>query len=276
MPRDAALTILHAGRFPLSDQTFEPVYQAGFHALHLHGYTGTFRLHGEDHTLEPGCVTLSPAGEPTAYDLPKPGVHWCVHFTWAGVGRRGRKAEPADELGEVALPWCRMLGRRVPEAEARLRDLVRLRQLAESSDTDPAMTTRYRRAGEAMLSDLLRWLDVLDDLDRAHAGRPSRAVEDVIAFVDRHLDQPMTVPQLANHVGLSQRSLAKQFQQEQGVTLTRYILARRIEHAQLLLATTDAPVKRIAAQVGLPDPHHFNKQFRQLTGQSPTAARLGA
>jgi AraC-like DNA-binding protein len=37
----------------------------------------------------------------------------------------------------------------------------------------------------------------------------------------------------------------------------------------------DLPMKRIAARVGMPDPQHFNKQFRLLTGLSPSAARLG-
>ena len=36
---------------------------------------------------------------------------------------------------------------------------------------------------------------------------------------------------------------------------------------------TNLPVKQVGVRVGMPDPQHFNKQFRHFTGQSPTSYR---
>jgi transcriptional regulator GlxA family with amidase domain len=98
-------------------------------------------------------------------------------------------------------------------------------------------------------------------------------LDQLLALLDERFAEPWTVPQLAETVGMTQDHLARCFRQRMGMTIPRYLLQRRIAHARQLLAITDLPVNRIAARVGLPDAQHFNKQFRLLTGLSPTAIR---
>ena len=74
-------------------------------------------------------------------------------------------------------------------------------------------------------------------------------------------------------MGLSQNYLARRFKARFGVTLQGYLRNCRMEYAGLLLATTDMPIGQVGACVGLPDPQHFNKQFRAVFGESPSAAR---
>jgi transcriptional regulator GlxA family with amidase domain len=108
---------------------------------------------------------------------------------------------------------------------------------------------------------------------RAPARRSDAALDRLLALLDEQFAESWTVPQLAETVGMTQDHLARCFRQRHGLTIPRYLLQRRITHARHLLANTDLPVNRIAARVGLPDAQHFNKQFRRLTGVSPTSIR---
>ena len=109
---------------------------------------------------------------------------------------------------------------------------------------------------------------------KQHVSESQQAINKLLEMVHRNLDQNLRVEELAQKVQLSQNYLAKQFKQRMGKTIPRYILESRINRAKLLLQTTNLPVKQIAAQVGLPDAQHFNKQFRNITGQAPSQLRV--
>jgi len=94
------------------------------------------------------------------------------------------------------------------------------------------------------------------------------------AYLDAHVDKELSVPLLARKVGLSHNWFAKAFRNHHGQTVQHYLRARRIEHAQSLLVTTDLTMTRIAARLGFGDSQHFNKQFRRFAGCNPTAYRL--
>ena len=112
--------VLLAGLFPLEARGFDHSYRSGVHAIHLHEYAGTIRLGEEAHRLEPGTLTVSPAEEESSYDLPRPGVHWCIHFE----ALRVRRGEPA-----VGLPLVLRLGAAQGEAVKRFSHITRMRGL---------------------------------------------------------------------------------------------------------------------------------------------------
>ena len=105
------------------------------------------------------------------------------------------------------------------------------------------------------------------------ASQAERALARAEEYLDRRLAQPLSVPRLAEVVGLSQSHLARCFRARHGVTIPRYLLTRRVELAQQLLITTDLSIREIGRRVGWPDPQRFNKQFRRITGRSPSAFR---
>jgi AraC-like DNA-binding protein len=254
-----------ASQFPLAERGFAFAYRARTHALHLHDYYGTLRLGGREVRLSPGTLTLTPAGVPSWYDLPRPGLHWCVHFD----PPRGR-AGPS-----VRLPLVIELGVGAPEAARRFAGVARLLRLSHRPRAGPALDD----AASLAFAELLTWaalLNVSDDPEpRTRAGHHATesAVRRVADYLDQHLDRPLPADRLATVAGLSQNYLARIFRRHTGTTLAAYTRARRVELAKLLLRTTGLPVKQVAIRVGLPDPQHFNKQFRRVVGVSPSTYR---
>ena len=250
-----------SGRFPLDDRDFSHFYCSPTHALHLYDYHGTIRIADREYTLRPGDLTVSPAQVETRYHVPKPGHHWCVHF---------QPAKSAEGNGErCTIPLHLSLGTikaRAIDAMSRISGLL----------AAPGDGRLMRAAASSALQELLLTLaaHAAAEPTRERIGRTRDAVIEAAAFLDSHFDEELSVPQLARKIGLSQNWFAKAFVAHHGQTVQRYLLTRRIEHAQSLLATTDLPISRIAKRLKFGDSQHFNKQFRRFAGCNPTAYRL--
>lgn len=247
----------NAGHFPLVSMGFSHTYQSASHALHLHEYEGTIDMDGRKLALRPGTVTISPAGGCSSYDLPRAGRHWCIHFY--------TQTSPKPM---VQLPLHVSLGDEQSQVAQRMAHIASLH--ARAGQSEIALT-----AASLALQELLLLLAYQQPQSpQQSVGLESdMAIDQLLQIIHRGLDQPLRIAELAEDVQLSQNYLARRFRQRMGMTIPRYILQARIQRAQLLLKTTDLPVKHIAAQVGMPDAQHFNKQFRQLTGMSPSVAR---
>src|SRR5258708_6796885 len=216
-PLRALPPVVRAGRFPLDDQGFEHRYRAPTHALHIYDYHGEIRMGGRRFVLRPGDATLSPAGGETLYHLPAPGHHWCIHFQ--PVGRHGERA---------VLPFHLPLGglrRRLVDGIGRITALM-----ATPAGRDQAIA---RAGASAALQELLLAVAALAACGGTpvRAPRSAQAVERAAAHLDQRFSEPLDVPTLARSVRLTQNYLAHRFRAHYGMTLQRYLLARRIEHA---------------------------------------------
>jgi len=109
-----------------------------------------------------------------------------------------------------------------------------------------------------------------------HDHPPTRGVlaaRKVATILQTRFAEPLYVPDLADEMEMSQNHLARLFRNWYGMTIQRYLLARRIDAARHLLTTSSIPVHRVATRVGIDDRQYFNKQFRRVTGMCPSAYR---
>ena len=121
---------------------------------------------------------------------------------------------------------------------------------------------------------------------RAPSVSPLEAwrVKMAIDFIDQRIDQSMTSAEMGAAVGLSPMHFAARFRAATGTSPHTFILRRRIEHAQTLLATTKSTVADIAFSVGFRTQAHFTTVFRRHVDDTPhrwrgkhrAAARLEA
>jgi AraC-like DNA-binding protein len=245
-----------AGRYHLGDRNHAVAYNQGrSHALHLHDYRGSWRCAGTDHQLEPGTITISPNRVVNTYDLPVPGRHWCVHFS----------VEPVVGPG-LTLPILVHAGSDAAYARERLARIATLVDRARGGGRAEAVG-----AGAALL-ELLVWYAGLG-ARTLHSDRGGVATERAAALVREHPERTWTTAGLARRAGVSAAWLAAGFRTRFAMTVARYVLVQRIERARVLLATSTLPVAEIGHLVGLPDPQHFNKRFRSVVGQAPSACR---
>ncbi len=70
--------------------------------------------------------------------------------------------------------------------------------------------------------------------------------------------------------------LSDVFSATEGQSLEQYVVRRRIEAVQHLLATTALSVGQIARKLGFSNLGHLSRQFQQATGTSPTCYRREA
>ncbi|MFE3516941.1 GlxA family transcriptional regulator [Streptomyces sp. NPDC059166] len=98
-------------------------------------------------------------------------------------------------------------------------------------------------------------------------------VGETLAWMEGHLDQEMSVEQLAAQTHMSPRTFARRFQQETGTTPYRWLLRQRVLLAQHLLETSDATMDTIAGRTGFGNAAALRHQFVRVLGTTPNTYR---
>jgi transcriptional regulator GlxA family with amidase domain len=96
---------------------------------------------------------------------------------------------------------------------------------------------------------------------------------EVLEWLQRNLDQPVTVPLLAARARMSPRTFARRFVRETGTTPLRWLTCQRVLLAQRLLEETDESVDMIASLAGFGNAMALRHHFRILRQTTPDAYR---
>ena len=104
-------------------------------------------------------------------------------------------------------------------------------------------------------------------------GLPPRVLQRVRDYVETHLEDSISLQNLASTAGLSTSHFSRAFKQSEGMTPHRYLLHRRVRRALGLLAETTLAMSEVAMASGFADQSHFCRQFRKLVGATPSRYR---
>ena len=110
-------------------------------------------------------------------------------------------------------------------------------------------------------------------VDRPVAGFEVDTLKDVMSWLVRHLELPVTVDDLARRAAMSPRTFARRFVQETGTTPQRWLTSQRILLAQELLEETDATIEAVAARSGFGNATALRHHFRIWRSTTPQAYR---
>lgn len=103
-----------------------------------------------------------------------------------------------------------------------------------------------------------------------------KPVADAMAYIGRHLSEPLTLDDLCAHIHVSKYYLCHAFQATTQMTVMQYLLRRRISIAKKKLLYTDMPLSEIAMTSGFSSFSYFSRIFHQTTGMPPRAFRAAA
>lgn len=122
-----------------------------------------------------------------------------------------------------------------------------------------------RPGGQSQFSDLLE--------AQTKAASAGGRFGTLLEWIDGNLTDDLTVSALAARVAMSERSFARNFAAEVGVTPAKAVERLRVARAQALLETSELPVAEIAARAGFKDDERLRRAFARATGVPPTDYR---
>lgn len=166
------------------------------------------------------------------------------------------------------------------------RNQVRHLQFADKAPVEAILRAMLREQGTAavgyehalhglfgllLLHCCRRWAE--DRAARAPSATGDPGEEARLEGLRLHLEEAyrasVRLDELAARMGMSRGHLCRRFKAYTGMTLTAYVLARRVREAMLLLRTTDRKVLAIALDCGFQDISFFNRKFKAIAGVTP-------
>jgi AraC family transcriptional regulator len=91
----------------------------------------------------------------------------------------------------------------------------------------------------------------------------------VSEFVREHLEEDLSLAEIAAVADLSQFHFARAFRRTTGFTPQQFVTQQRIERAKQLLAEGDLPLVEVCLRTGFKNQSHFTTIFRKLTRLTP-------
>lgn len=145
-------------------------------------------------------------------------------------------------------------------AAAALRRLLRLRRTIR--ETQPL----------SLLDRLRKEKIVLKTPDSKH--RP--IVQKAQTFILENLDRDISLSEIAAHLSLTPTWTGAVFKQATGYTIVQFVNRVKIDRACELLREGTLNAMDVGMSVGFPNPDHFRRVFKELTGQLPSDFKKGA
>ena len=105
------------------------------------------------------------------------------------------------------------------------------------------------------------------------ASLPRWRLRRAIDFIEANLANPIGLAEVAASTGLTRMHFAAQFRSTTGYSPHTYLQRRRLEHAQMLLRSSEFSVLNVALSCGFSSHAHFTAVFKRMTGEPPNAWR---
>lgn len=156
-----------------------------------------------------------------------------------------------------------------PLSDKILANLRRLKELQSYEDME--LQTRN------ILSET--WLLLLEDIranrktDKTLQSHQPDRIRSMLSFIHNHYKDKITVAQIADAIGISEREAMRSFRRSLNQSPIEYLISYRLNEAKKLLLDSRLPITEICYQCGFSDSSYFGKSFRKAYGLSPREYR---
>lgn len=102
---------------------------------------------------------------------------------------------------------------------------------------------------------------------------PEGRLAPLLRWIPEHVGEELDIATLAARAAMSERSFARAFAAETGVTPARYVERARIDAARRLLSASDLAIARVAERSGFGSDERMRRAFQRRLNISPGAFR---
>ena len=109
--------------------------------------------------------------------------------------------------------------------------------------------------------------------EHSHPDVYSDEVERVLQFIRNNANRPIGVPDVIGYAHKSRSAFMKQFKDETGETIGRYIVKSKLQEAKQLLAYSDRSLAEISSFLCFSSQSYFQNLFKKQYGMTPLEYR---
>lgn len=153
-----------------------------------------------------------------------------------------------------------------PEDHRRLQQLFE--QLWQESESESYGSDLLRSSLLVQLLVTINRLASAESSKFEEVSQSSRAVSQVVEYINQHYSDPLSLDTLAEQVFVSKYHLSHEFNRQVGTSVYRYIQKKRLLIARQLLAQGSKP-NEVYAECGFGDYAGFYRAFKGEYGVSP-------
>lgn len=144
---------------------------------------------------------------------------------------------------DIAYDLCDFFGQRIEDANSN-EDLTRT--------TQDLMQTYFQKICECR-----------------ETGGVSSVIKNCCDYIGVHINEKLSIGDLAERAGYSEYYFSRKFKQEMGCTITEYIMQQKIERAKVLLSTTNTSILDISIELSFNSRSYFSDTFQKIVGMAP-------
>jgi AraC-like DNA-binding protein len=165
-----------------------------------------------------------------------------------------------------------------PAADREWLETILQRMVTEAALQRPGQLAVLSRMTEVLFVEVLRsWIKSLGPGEGGWLGAiADRYIGKALQLIHEHPEHHWTLGALGRQVGLGRSAFAARFTRLVGQPVYRYLVARRMDEAALMLESGDDAIARIATRVGYETTTAFSKAFKQHYSFSPGRYRAGS
>lgn len=115
--------------------------------------------------------------------------------------------------------------------------------------------------------------DFVQRVHKVRSRRLSRPVLDCCDYINMHLEEKLSLRDMAERLKYSEAYLSRKFRQETGLSFKEYIRRQRLEQAKALLKDSALDIRDISDRLHFCSPSYFAEQFKAEFGLSPSQWR---
>jgi AraC-like DNA-binding protein len=143
--------------------------------------------------------------------------------------------------------------------------------------TEPGIDGRQQASAEGRFIEHMVGLVLRDAAPRRPGELALARAQNLEAWIDAHLHEPITMGTLCRVAGVGERCLQKSFLYRRGISPMRFVVERRLlaSHQWLADASHAATVTEAALRFGFSHLGRFSVSYRQAIGESPSQTLAG-